>query len=150
MEELQNNIPHSKLNDFKEVIEGFADLLVQENQALTEYNTDVVASLYERKAKIVAAYRSLVAYFIKNQQELSGIDEEERNSLKDAALNLDNLIKENEKLLKTRMETSQSVMNTIVNIAKITNNNNATSYGAQGRYSPLDNSKNALAVNRTL
>ena len=41
-------------------------------------------------------------------------------------------------------------MNTIINIAKVTNNRNATSYGAQGRYSPLDNSKNALAINRTL
>lgn len=44
----------------------------------------------------------------------------------------------------------QNVMDTIVNIAKVSNNINATSYGAQGRYSPLDNSKNALAVNRTL
>ena len=41
-------------------------------------------------------------------------------------------------------------MDTIVNIAKVSNNINATSYGAQGRYSPLDNSNSALAVNRTL
>ena len=76
--------------------------------------------------------------------------EQERQEMKEISTRLDELIKTNEQLLKTRMETSKNVMDTIVNIAKVSNNINATSYGAQGRYSPLDNSKNALAVNRTL
>ena len=75
---------------------------------------------------------------------------EERASLKTEAASLDDLLKENDQLLKTRMETSQTVMNSIINIAKAANNANATSYGSQGKYSPLDNSKNAIAINRTL
>ena len=78
------------------------------------------------------------------------LDDEKKKELKSVSQELDALLKENDLLLKTRMETSKNVMNTIINIAKVTNNRNATSYGSQGRYSPLDNNKNALAVNRTL
>ncbi len=149
MEELHDTTG-SKVNDFKEVVRGFSEILAAENKALQEYDTDAVSQLYEKKSKIIAAYRSMVAYFIKHQEELSTLEEAERIELKSISVNLDNLIKENEQLLKTHMETSQNVMNTIINIAKMTNNSNATSYGAQGRYSPLDNNKNALAINRTL
>ena len=90
------------------------------------------------------------AFFIKNQKYLAEIDAELRDELKEASLELDTLLKENELLLKAKMETSKKVMDTIINIAKVTNNRNATSYGAHGNYSPLDNNKNALAINRTL
>ena len=90
------------------------------------------------------------AYFIKNHEALEQLPKADKKDLREASLRLDELIRENELLLKTRMEASRNVMNTIINIAKVTNNRNATSYGAQGRYSPLDNSKNALAINRTL
>ena len=149
MEELHNTIS-SKLNDFKDVIQGFSEILTLENDALERFDVEAVSALYERKSKIVSAYRSMVAYFIKNQSELALLGVKERTELCDMSSHLDELIKNNERLLKTRMETSQNVMNTIVNIAKMTNNINATSYGAQGRYTPLDNNKNALAVNRTL
>ena len=150
MEELHTTEVSSKIADFKEIVTSFSELLTLENKALEEFDVETVSSLYERKAKTISAYRSLVAYFIKNQQELAALAEQERQEMKEISTRLDELIKTNEQLLKTRMETSKNVMDTIVNIAKVSNNINATSYGAQGRYSPLDNSKNALAVNRTL
>lgn len=150
MEELHTTEVSSKIADFKEIVTSFSELLALENKALEEFDVETVSSLYERKAKTISAYRSLVAYFIKNQQELAALAEQERQEMKEISTRLDELIKTNEQLLKTRMETSKNVMDTIVNIAKVSNNINATSYGAQGRYSPLDNSKNALAVNRTL
>ncbi len=149
MEELHDT-SGSKISDFKEIVRGFSEILQAENKALIEYDMETIGLLYEKKAKIITAYRSMVAYFIKHQEELSAVEEAERIELKSISIRLDELIKENEELLKAHMETSQNVMNTIINIAKMTNNSNATSYGAQGRYSPLDNNKNALAVNRTL
>lgn len=140
----------AKVRDYQDVLKTFGDLLEQENAALENYDIETVSSLYERKAKMVAAYRTMTAYFIKNQEALAALEAAKREALRASAQNLDSLIKKNETLLKTRMETSQNVMDTIINIAKITNNSNATSYGAQGRYSPLDNNKNALAINRTL
>lgn len=150
MEELQLEEINGKVEDLLDVIDGFADLLKKENDALRKFDVEAVGSLYEQKAKIVSAYRSMSAFFIKNQNYLSNADTELKQDLKDASQELDALLKENELLLKTRMETSKNVMDTIINIAKVTNNRNATSYGAHGTYSPLDNNKNALAINRTL
>lgn len=150
MEELQLQEVSSKLEDLKQVIGSFSQLLKAENQALKEFNVEAVSALYEQKTKIVAAYRSMSAFFIKSPQSLDLLDDEKKKELKSVSQELDALLKENDLLLKTRMETSKNVMNTIINIAKVTNNRNATSYGSQGRYSPLDNNKNALAVNRTL
>ena len=150
MEELQLEEINSKVEDLLDVIDGFADLLKTENEALRKFDVEAVGSMYEQKAKIVSAYRSMSAFFIKNQNYLSNADTELKQDLKDASQELDSLLKENELLLKTRMETSKNVMDTIINIAKVTNNRNATSYGAHGTYSPLDNNKNALAINRTL
>ena len=150
MEELQLEEINNKVEDLLAVIDGFADLLKTENEALRKFDVEAVGSMYEQKAKIVSAYRSMSAFFIKNQNYLSNADTELKQDLKDASQELDSLLKENELLLKTRMETSKNVMDTIINIAKVTNNRNATSYGAHGTYSPLDNNKNALAINRTL
>ncbi len=150
MEELQLDEINDKVADLQDVILGFANLLKQENEALRNFDVEAVSNLYEQKAKTVSAYRSMSAFFIKNQKYLAEIDAELRDELKEASLELDTLLKENELLLKAKMETSKKVMDTIINIAKVTNNRNATSYGAHGNYSPLDNNKNALAINRTL
>ena len=150
MEELQLEEINDKVADLQDIILGFADLLKKENEALRKFDVEAVSNLYEQKAKTVSAYRSMSAFFIKNQKYLAEIDAELRDELKEASLELDTLLKENELLLKAKMETSKKVMDTIINIAKVTNNRNATSYGAHGNYSPLDNNKNALAINRTL
>ena len=150
MEELQLDEINDKVADLQDVILGFADLLRKENEALRKFDVEAVSNLYEQKSKTVSAYRSMSAFFIKNQKYLTEIDTELKDSLKEASLELDALLKENELLLKAKMETSKKVMDTIINIAKVTNNRNATSYGAHGNYSPLDNNKNALAINRTL
>ncbi len=150
MEELRLEEINNKIADLQEVISGFATLLKAENEALRKFDAEAVGAMYEQKAKTVAAYRSMSAFFIKNQDCLSKADAELKAELKEASQELDALLKENELLLKTRMETSKNVMDTIINIAKVTNNRNATSYGAHGTYSPLDNNKNALAINRTL
>lgn len=139
-----------KIADYRNVISVFSDLLQNENQALRAFDTNTIGSLFDKKAHIVSVYRTLVAFFIKNKDALDVLSQEERASLKSEAASLDALLKENDQLLKTRMETSQTVMNSIINIAKAANNANATSYGSQGTYSPLDNSKNAIAINRTL
>lgn len=150
MEELNLEEINGKVADLREVIRGFAELLKAENEALRKFDVEAVGSLYEQKAKTVSAYRMMSAFFIKNQECLSKADSELKLSLKEDSQELDTLLRENELLLKTRMETSKNVMDTIINIAKVTNNRNATSYGAHGTYSPLDNNKNALAINRTL
>ncbi len=150
MEELQTEEINAKVEDLLDVIDGFAALLEKENEALRKFDTEAVGSMYEQKAKTVSAYRSMSAFFIKNQAYLNQADADLKQELKDASKELDGLLKENELLLKTRMETSKNVMDTIINIAKVTNNRNATSYGAHGTYAPLDNNKNALAINRTL
>lgn len=103
-----------------------------------------------KKVKLVTAYRSFVAFFIKNQEGLKLLDQEDKLTLREEALKLDELQHENSKLLQTRMKVSQTIMDSIVNLAKNRTKAYSTSYGSQGKYSPLDNSKNAIAINRTL
>ena len=146
----QHDDIRQKVRDYKDVINGFTALLAEENKALENFEADIVASLFEQKSKSVAAYRSYVAYFIKNQAALNDVEEEYKQQLKEMSLQLDALLKENDRLLKTRMETSKSIMDSIVNMAKNNSHANSTSYGCQGKYSPLESSKNAIAVNRTL
>ncbi len=150
MENQEQNIFASKVNDFKEIVGSFATLLQSENEALEKFDLDKVGELYEQKTKTVTAYRNMVAYFIKNQESLKQLPEAERDNLRDISQNLDALIRKNDMLLNTKMQTNKMVMDSIINIAKVTNNANSTSYGAQGKYSPLDNNSNALTVNRTL
>ena len=150
MENQEQNIFASKVNDFKDIVGSFATLLQSENEALEKLDLDKVGELYEQKTKTVTAYRNMVAYFIKNQESLKQLPETERSNLREISQNLDALIRKNDMLLKTKMQTNKVVMDSIINIAKVTNNANSTSYGAQGKYSPLDNNSNALTVNRTL
>jgi len=139
-----------KINDYQEIILTFAALLQKENQALRDYDVVKVSGLYERKTQIVTIYRNLVAFFIKHQEVLAALDNEAKTKLKEDALKLDALLQENNLLLQTRMETSKSVIGTIVNVAKMTTKSNSTSYGAQGQFSPIDSQHSALAINRTL
>ena len=150
MENQEQNIFASKVNDFKAIVGSFATLLQAENEALEKFDLDKVGELYEQKTKTVTAYRNMVAYFIKNQESLKQLPETERSNLREISQNLDALIRKNDMLLKTKMQTNKVVMDSIINIAKVANNANSTSYGAQGKYSPLDNNSNALTVNRTL
>lgn len=150
MENTNNEELAKKITDYSEVIASFSALLREENKALNELDMETIGKLFEKKTQTVAVYRGLVAFFIKHQDALASLSAEEKQRLKNESQALDELLLENDKLLKTRMETSKTVMDSIINIAKVTNNANATSYGAQGRYTPLDNSRNALAINRTL
>ena len=150
MENQEQNIFASKVNDFKDIVGSFATLLQAENEALEKFDLNKVGELYEQKTKTVTAYRNMVAYFIKNQESLKQLPETERSNLREISQNLDALIRKNDMLLKTKMQTNKVVMDSIINIAKVANNANSTSYGAQGKYSPLDNNSNALTVNRTL
>ena len=150
MENQEQNILAAKVSDFKEIVSSFSQLLQAENEALDKFDLAKVSELYEQKSKTVTAYRNMVAYFIKNQESLKALPEADRNNLRDISQQLDELIRKNDILLKTKMQTNKMVMDSIVNIAKVTNNANSTSYGSQGKYSPLDNNSNALTVNRTL
>ena len=139
-----------KISDYQEILLTFAELLQEENQALRDYNVVRVSEMYEQKAQIVSVYRNLVAYFIKNQHALASMDDEAKATLKQNSLKLDELLRENDLLLKTRMETSKSVIGSIVNVATMTSKSNSTSYGAQGQFNQPDNQHSAIAVNRTL
>ncbi|MBQ8436041.1 MAG: hypothetical protein IJX20_00155 [Alphaproteobacteria bacterium] len=150
MENEVQDILASKLNDFKDVVQSFSELLTIENEALETSNLEVVSRLYEQKSKTVTVYRNMVAYFIQNQEKLSEISLEEKEYLRNISQKLDKLIHQNDMLLKTKMQANKIVMDSIVSIAKVTNNANATSYGSKGKYSPLDNNSNALTINRTL
>lgn len=149
MENIEQEI-FTKIVDFKAMAASFSQLLEEENAALQKFDVEAVTKLYDRKAKIVEMYRAMVAYFIKNQETLAQLEKSEKENLKDISIKLEQLLHDNDTLLKTRMETSKNVMSTIVHIAKMTNNTNATSYGARGCYNPQDNNHNALAINKTL
>lgn len=140
----------SKIDTMKQVVIGFIDVISKENAALKTNDVKTVKTIYEQKLKTIAAYRSLSAYFIKNSELISSFDNPAKEELKELSKELDIQLKANELLLKTRMEAGKKVMDTFINIAKVANNSFATSYGAQGRYTPLDNNHNALAFNRTL
>lgn len=138
-----------KINTYCDIVQQFSTLLETENDALRSYDIEKISQLYDQKAHIVGAYRSIVAFFIKNQTLLSSLDLSYRERMKNLAAKLDELMKENDLLLKTKMQTSQSVMDSFVGIAKTVRNSNATSYGAGGKYSNVDNAQSAIALNKT-
>lgn len=140
----------SKIDTMKQIVTGFIDVISKENSALKINDVKTVKALYEQKLKTIAAYRSMSAFFIKNSKMISSFEDPTKEELKELSKELDNCLKVNELLLKTRMEAGKKVMDSFINIAKVANNSFATSYGAQGRYTPLDNNHNALAFNRTL
>lgn len=150
MEENQTNEILAKIDIMKQIVTGFIDVISKENAALKINDVNTVKALYEQKLKTIAAYRSMSAYFIKNSELVSSFNDVSKDELKDLSKELDNQLKNNELLLKTRMEAGKKVMDSFINIAKVASNTFATSYGAQGRYTPLDNNHNALAFNRTL
>ena len=150
MDETKINEILAKIDIMKQIVTGFINVVSKENEALKNNNVNGVRALYEQKLKTTAAYRSMSAYFIKNSEIISSFSSPEKDDLKELSKELDVCLKTNELLLKTRMEAGKKVMDTFINIAKVTNNTFATSYGAQGRYTPLDNNHNALAFNRTL
>ncbi len=150
MAEIQAKEIIDKIEMMKQIVIGFNDIITKENEALKAGDIKTVKALYEQKVKTVAAYRSMSAFFIKNRAEVAAIQDVAKEELKEKSAELDKSLKINELLLKTRMEAGKKVMDTFINIAKVTNNSNATSYGARGAYTPLDNNRNALAFNRTL
>lgn len=149
MEEQINREIVEKIKEYKEVIQHFTALLEQENEALRRYDMETVSSLLDKKVRIVGSYRAMAGYFIKNQESFKAADSN-KEELKEMSLRLDALMKENEQLLKTKMETSRTVMDSIVRMAKKVSSNSSTSYGAGGTYTPVDNMQNAFAINRTL
>ncbi len=150
MEENQINEILAKIDIMKQIVTGFIDVITKENAALKVNDVKTVKALYEQKLKTIAAYRSMSAYFIKNSELVSSFNDTSKDELKELSKELDACLKNNELLLKTRMEAGKKIMDSFINIAKVANNTFATSYGAQGRYTPLDNNHNALAFNRTL
>ena len=150
MERLQTQEILDKIEMMKQIVIGFTDVISKENDALKVGDDQTVKVLYEQKLKTVAAYRSLTAFFIKNRAQIAEFVGEAKDELKELSINLDKVLKMNEMLLKVRMEAGKKVMDTFINIAKARNNSFATSYGARGNYTTLDNNRNALAFNRTL
>lgn len=150
MAELQAKDILEKIDLMKQIVSGFRDVIVKENEALQKGDIQAIKALYEQKIKTVAAYRSASAFFIKNREAIAAFSGDEKDELRALSAELNKVLRTNELLLKTRMEAGKKVMDTIINIAKNTNKSNATSYGSHGTYTPLDNNRNALAFNRTL
>ncbi len=139
-----------KIDDYNDVIVSFSDVLRQENVALQNFDVKKVEELFEQKSKLSVAYRSMVAFFIKHQEALKTLSEQEKELLKKNSLELETLFKENDLLLKTRMEASKTVVGAIVDATKMAVEAQATSYGAQGTYARMSSRNSAMAVNKTL
>jgi len=150
MENAENIDLAQKIDDYNEIIVNFSEILRQENQALQDFDVKAVAALFEQKSRLSLAYRSMVAFFIKHQEELKGIPEATRETLKKNSLELEKLFRENDLLLKTRMEASKTVVGAIVSATKIAAETQATSYGATGMYAPMSSRNSAMTINRTL
>ena len=139
-----------KIDDYNEIIVNFSDVLRQENQALEAFDVAKISALFEQKSKLSLAYRTMVSFFIKHQDELHALKEDKKEMLKKNSLELETLFKENDLLLKTRMEASKTVVGAIVDATKMAAEAQATAYGAHGTYAPMSNHNSAMAVNRTL
>lgn len=150
MENLNDQEIASKIEMMLSIVTSFSAVITQENELLQAGNVKQIKSLYEQKIKTVAAYRSLCAFFIKNRDAVKEYQSPQKEELQKASALLDEQLKRNEMLLKSRMDATKAVMNTFINIAKKTNAAQASSYGSKGAYTPLDSSHNALAFNRTL
>lgn len=150
MENLDEQEIEIKIEMMLSVVSSFSEVIAKENEALKSGDIKGVRALYEQKIKTVAAYRSLCAFFIKNREVIKEYNSELKEDLKKASDYLDNQLKRNEMLLKTRMDAGKAVMDTFINIAKKTTVAQASSYGAKGAYAPLDSSHSALAFNRTM
>lgn len=150
MEELNTQNIADKIAVMKQIVASFTEVVTTENQALRNNDIVTIKHIYEQKIKTVAAYRSACAFFIKNQEAIAAYNAPDKVELKDLSAKLDAALKENELLLKTRMDAGKAVMNTLIQAAKMANNKQATAYGSKGGYALMDNQRNALAFNRTM
>ena len=135
MEQLQKEI-ESKSQDYCDIVSRFSAFLTEENEALRAYDIKKVGSMLDNKAHIVGAYRSIVGYFIKNQAEIKTLNEQRQQEMKELSQKLEALMKENDVLLN--------------NIAKKATDASSTSYSSGGKYSKVDNTRSAMAINQTL
>ncbi len=67
MEELELEELNNSVADLQDIIFGFVHFFKVENEALRKFDVEAVSNLYEHKGKTVSAYRSMSAFFIKNQ-----------------------------------------------------------------------------------
>lgn len=150
MENLDAKEIADKIEMMLSIVASFSEVISQENIALKAGDIKAIKALYEQKIKTVAAYRSLCSFFIKNREVIKEYQFEAKNKLQQASAQLDEQLKQNEMLLKTRMDAGKAVMDTFIGIVKQNNAIKSTSYGSRGAYTPLDNTRNALAFNRTM
>lgn len=139
-----------KIQEYIEVVTTLSEILAEENKLLSALKFDDSAALLERKTKAINIYKASVSYMIENAEMVNSLGKDDREYIKEISVTLNDLIKENDLILRTKMEVSKSVMDAIVGMLKKSNISNSTSYGAMGTLNPLEKSRNAITINQTL
>lgn len=107
----------AKAADYLDIVRSFSELLREENDAL-ESSRRIKSPHYTSKSQTGYGLSFLCGLFYQNQEGLKLLDQEDKLTLREEALKLDELQHENSKLLQTRMKVSQTIMDSIVNLAK--------------------------------
>lgn len=139
-----------KIQEYIEIVTTLSEILDEENTLLSQLQFDQTSSLLERKAKAINIYKTSVSYMMDNTHIVESLSKPDKEYIKEISKNLDDLIKNNDLILRTKMEVSKSVMDSIIGMLKKSTISNSTSYGSMGTLNPLEKSKNAITLNQTL
>lgn len=132
------------------IVRELTALIEQENAALESNHLDEVQATLSLKQSLTRGYLELAIALRKNPTHLEDVPEDVRNDLRATAHRLDELMKRNSILLKSRMEAANRVMGAIVDAVKEAQSRGAATYtdGATMSGDVSEHRRLAVAVNK--
>lgn len=126
-------------------------LLRRENKALAEHSFSPVKEGLERKQALARAYMEQIVAITRNPALVQDLPEEDRQALRKAGSELDELMQENARRLKANIEASERLLASVVNAAREKDETTAPCYRDSARKEGLRGGRRrALALNEEL
>lgn len=122
---------NERLNDFIELTEDLASLLLQENKALREKRAVEATGLLEKKNELSRIYEARIESLGNAPELFAKADPKLVKTLRELGEKVNLMIEENAKLLKITIEATRRVVNMVADAVKAQHPGPAT-YSANG------------------
>ncbi len=139
------------LDDLRLVMANLAELIDAENKALAGHDIDAVKALSANKWTLTRNYRNQMQAIADAPDILQILEADERDSLRDLGLRLQNVTEHNERLLSANITAANRVMHAVVEGVRQSQERNAI-YGKSGslRGGTADGRPMAVSFNKEL
>ena len=104
---------NNRLNDLITITGRLIELLERENNALATHQNQVIHELLDEKAALSRVYETRFKSLAENPEALAETDKDLRNTLVQLAVQVEELMDENARLLKTAIEANRRAVDLI-------------------------------------